>query len=111
MKKLKLILFACACMFSMQLFAQSGDKTEVIKVSGNCGMCKKHIEKAAALPGVDKAVWDKKTKELTLVYNADKVTSDKVQKSIANAGYDTEKFKATDKAYKALDECCQYDRK
>ena len=94
---------------SVSLFAQK--TTEHVKVFGNCGMCKKKIEKAAKLPGVESAVWDKKTKELTLTYDAAKTSSLKVQTSIANAGYDTEKVKAPDAAYGKLDECCQYDRK
>lgn len=109
MKNLKIALLAGTTLFAATLFAQT--TTKEIKVSGNCGMCKKKIEKAAALPGVTSAVWDKKTKELTLVYDAAKVSSDKVEQSVANAGYDTEKFVAPEKAYKALDECCQYDDK
>jgi periplasmic mercuric ion binding protein len=108
MKSLKIGLAFAASLFSASLFAQA--KTETIKVSGNCGQCKKHIEKAAKLPGVETAVWDKKTKELTLVYDQSKVSTDKIEKSIADAGYDNEKFKAPDKAYSKLDECCQYDR-
>jgi copper chaperone CopZ len=85
-------------------------KTETIKVSGNCEMCKTRIEKAAKIDGVSKAEWNKDTKILTLVYNPSVVTSDAVQKSIAAKGYDTEKFKATETAYKSLPSCCQYDR-
>ena len=85
-------------------------KTETIKVSGKCEMCKSRIEKAAKIDGVNKAEWNKDTKVLTLVYDPAMVTSDAVQKSIAAVGYDTEKFKATDAAYKGLPSCCQYDR-
>jgi periplasmic mercuric ion binding protein len=85
-------------------------KTETIKVSGKCDMCKSRIEKAAKMDGVSKAEWNKDTKILTLAYDPSKVTSDAVQKSIAAVGYDTEKFKATDAAYKSLPSCCQYDR-
>jgi hypothetical protein len=86
-------------------------KTEKIKVWGNCSMCKAHIEKAAKADGVSKASWDKDSKLLTLVYEPSKVKSDDIQKKIAAAGYDTEKFKGDDKAYAKLDACCQYDRK
>jgi copper chaperone CopZ len=99
---------------SVFAFAQTqqnaSSKTETIKVSGNCDMCKSKIEKAANIDGVSKAEWNKDTKVLTLAYNPSAVTSDAVQKSIAAAGYDTEKFKATDAAYKSLPSCCQYDR-
>ena len=83
-------------------------KTEVIKVSGNCESCKARIEKTAKVDGVSKADWNVKTKLLTLVYNPSKVKSDDVQKSIAAAGHDTPKYKATDKAYNALPGCCKY---
>jgi copper chaperone CopZ len=110
MKAVKLFLVAVFATLSVSLFAQS-TKTETIKVSGNCGSCKKNIETAAGIPGVSKADWNKSTKVLTLTYDPKKVTSDAVQKKIAAAGYDTEKYKGDDKAYQKLDECCQYDRK
>lgn len=109
MKKLKSLLLLAGITCSVSLFAQK--TTENIKVYGNCGTCKKKIEKAAKVPGVESAVWDKKTKELALVFDASETSSEKVQTSIANAGYDTEKVKAPDAAYNKLDECCQYDRK
>lgn len=86
-------------------------KKETFKVSGNCEMCQKRIEKAAKINGVNSAKWDVDKKTLTLTYNPTKTNSDQVQKSIASAGYDTEKVKANDKAYKSLPDCCQYDRK
>ncbi|MFL9483101.1 heavy-metal-associated domain-containing protein [Chitinophagaceae bacterium LWZ2-11] len=110
MKSIKALLttaFAFAC---ISVFAQ-GAKTETIKVSGNCSSCKKHIETAANIPGVTKADWNKDSKMLTLTYDPAKTSSDAVQKKIAGAGYDTEKYRADDKAYKNLDDCCQYDRK
>jgi periplasmic mercuric ion binding protein len=83
-------------------------KTETIKVSGSCDLCKARIEKAAKIDGVSKAEWSDETKMLTLVYDPSKVTSDDVQKKIAAVGHDTEKFKADDKAYNSLPGCCKY---
>lgn len=83
-------------------------KTESIKVSGNCEMCKARIEKAARVDGVTKAEWNQSTKLLTLVYNPTMVTSDAVQKKIASVGHDTEKYKADDKVYNNLPGCCKY---
>lgn len=85
-------------------------KTESIKVWGNCNMCKTRIEKAAKVDGVSKVSWDTKTKMLTLVYDPSKITSDNIQMKIAAVGHDTEKFRAEDKAYTKLDDCCKYDR-
>jgi hypothetical protein len=83
-------------------------QTISFKVKGNCEMCKSRIEKAAKVNGVDTAIWDQKTKVLSLVYYPSVVTSDAVQKKIAAAGHDTEKFRADDKAYNALPACCHY---
>ena len=86
-------------------------KTETIKVWGNCDMCKERIEKAVKVDGVSKASWDSKTQMLSVVYDPSKTNSNDIQKKIAAVGHDTEKFKADDKAYAKLDDCCQYERK
>lgn len=118
MKPVKFIIAAVlAVVIGTNTFAQMHDhntivssKTETIKVSGNCDMCKTRIEKAAKIKGVSKAEWSDKTKLLTLVYDLTKVKSDDVQKKIAAVGHDTEKFKADDKAYNGLPGCCKYER-
>lgn len=86
-------------------------KVETIKVWGECGMCQASIEKAAKVEGVTNAVWNKETNILSLVYNPSVISSDDIQKKIAAVGYDTEKFKANDKAYAKLPGCCKYNRK
>lgn len=90
-------------------FAQT--KTETIKVSGNCGMCAKTINKAATKAGAQKASWDKVTKILTVTYDDAKTSNDDIQKGVAAAGYDTEKYTGDDKAYHSLHSCCQYEGK
>lgn len=110
--KTLLKLFAIIVLFSNVACAQSKSvKTEAVKVWGNCNMCKKTIEEAADLKGVKNAEWNKDTKVLTVSYDTTKITLDDIQKKIAAAGYDTEKFKADDKAYDELHGCCKYDRK
>jgi periplasmic mercuric ion binding protein len=118
MKSIKLMIAALLVVIAGgNTLAQNQDnskvtlsKTETIKVSGNCSMCKNRIEKAAKLEGVEKATWDKDTKTLTLVYNPSRVSSDEVQKNIALAGHDTEKYKSDDKVYNGLPACCHYER-
>ena len=107
MKKngMMIALLLVVCSFT---FAQ---KPTQIKVSGNCGSCKKHIEKAAMDAGATSATWDKTTKLLALTFDANKTSTDKIETAIAGVGYDTEHKVATEEAYKKLDECCQYDRK
>lgn len=118
MKSAKFIIAAIlAVVLGTNTFAQMHDhnnmvssKTETIKVSGNCDMCKARIEKAAKIEGVSKAEWSDETKLLTLVYDPSKVKRDDVEKKIAAVGHDTEKFKADDKVYNGLPGCCKYER-
>ncbi|MBC8005356.1 MAG: cation transporter, partial [Verrucomicrobia bacterium] len=86
--------------------SKTTNKTETMKVSGKCNMCKATIEKAAKVEGVSKAEWDTKTKTLALTYDPSKTTVDQVGKKVAASGYDNEKAKADDKAYNALHSCC-----
>lgn len=100
----------------MLLFAGIGSsiaqtKTETIKVSGNCGMCAKTIAKAATKGGATKASWNEDTKILTVSYDEAKTSNDAIQRKVAEAGYDTEKYTGDEKAYNALHGCCQYEGK
>ena len=85
-------------------------KTETFKVSGECGMCKKKIEAAAKNAGATYALWSPQTKILKVSYNVSATGTSTIQQRIAEAGYDTPGYKATDDAYHALDACCQYER-
>lgn len=108
MKSLKLFLASFLMLAFTQVMAQ--EKTEKIKVAGECGMCKKKIEKAAKTAGASFAEWDKSAKMLTVKY-ADAADKSKIEHAVAKAGYDTENVKATDAAYADLDDCCKYERK
>jgi mercuric ion binding protein len=90
---------------------QAAVKTSVFKVWGNCGMCKKTIEGAAKTNGATFAEWNEDSKMLTVKYAAAKSSDEKIQKGIANAGYDNEKYTAPEDVYNNLHECCKYDRK
>ena len=109
MKTLKIFLIAAVCISTVTHSYSQKTRSESFKVAGECGTCKKKIEKAAKEAGATYAAWDMHTKILKLSYNAGTdVTA--IQQRIADAGYDTPKFKATDAAYNSLDKCCQYDR-
>jgi outer membrane receptor for ferrienterochelin and colicin len=86
------------------------DSTVTLHVAGNCGMCKKRIEKAANLPGVSNAMWSEGTQKLSLTYSAKKSTLETIKKSIAAVGHDVENIRGNDKAYAELHECCLYPR-
>lgn len=83
----------------------------MVKVGGECEMCKDRIETAAkSVPGVEMANWEIDSKMLHLNFDSSKTSSDEIQKTIAKVGHDTEKFKAPDEVYKELPECCLYER-
>jgi copper chaperone CopZ len=86
-------------------------KTETFKVWGNCNMCKTRIEKAVKAEGAASADWNTKTKLLTVTFDPAKTSVDAFSKKLATVGHDTEKYRADDKAYDALDSCCKYERK
>jgi periplasmic mercuric ion binding protein len=109
MKTLKIAsLLPLFITFAMVAVAQT--KTETIPVSGNCGMCKTKIEKAAKSAGATTASWNKETKVITVKYNSTSTNAAKIQEGIAAVGYDTRDFKTTNEAYDKLPACCQYDR-
>jgi periplasmic mercuric ion binding protein len=109
MKTLK-IVFLSFLFVSLSTIVWAQSKSDTFKVAGECGMCKKKIEKAAKSAGASYAVWNADSKELTIKYNSTSSNAAKIQQAIAGAGYDTPGYKATEEAYKSLDECCQYER-
>jgi len=104
-------IFTTSASFAQTAEAMPAVKYETIKVWGNCGMCKETIEASAKKAGATTADWNEESKDLKVTYAVNKTSSEKIQKKIAKAGYDTKDFTATDKAYNALHGCCKYDRK
>ncbi len=107
---MKKIFALSIAMLTCATFTFAQQKTENLKVAGNCGMCKKTIEKSAKEAGATYALWNKDSKVLTVKYNSASTSKTKIEQMIAGAGYDTPDFKATDEAYSKLDGCCQYAR-
>lgn len=108
MKRIALTLLVMATLVSSGLYAQ--EKTETVKVYGECGMCKKRIEKAAMAAGATTAVWNEETKMLSFTVPAG-VAPRSIEKKIAAAGHDTKNETADDAVYNKLPGCCKYDRK
>jgi periplasmic mercuric ion binding protein len=105
-------LTLCVSLFIFTQSAFAAEKKETIKVWGNCGMCKKTIEKSLKdVEGIKSAVWNKQTKILDVNFDDSKITMQQIEAKVAGSGYDTQNVKGDDKAYKNLHECCQYDRK
>lgn len=123
MKLIKTLFAICFLLFIASCKNQDANKNEqnietttgivtsTFKVWGNCEMCQETIEGSVNVPGVVKSSWNKDTKIISVSYDEKKITLDQIEKKIAAAGYDNEKYKGDDAAYKALPECCQYDRK
>ncbi len=86
-------------------------KTVEVNVYGNCGMCRKTIERAGNKKNKARVEWNSETKKATITYNAKRTSVDKILKRIANAGYDNETYHAPDDVYNELHGCCQYKRK
>ena len=109
MKTIKLVsAIALLTAFTFSSFAQS--KTETFQVSGNCGMCKTRIEKAAKEAGAKEAAWDADTKQLTVTYESSLTNTAKIQQKLADVGHDNPGFKTSDDVYNKLPGCCKYDR-
>ena len=111
MKKYLFILTALLFSVFTSISFAGNDTTETFKVWGNCGMCKKTIEKASKIDGVHKAVWDVKTNQMTVTFNPKKTNLLAVQKSICAAGYDNDGCTGDNTAYDNLHTCCKYERK
>lgn len=106
MKNISILFFI---VISSVAYAQSSKVVKAdIKVYGNCGMCKTRIQKALDRTGIKTATWDSKTKNLSVVYNAEKITEEQIHKFIADVGHDTDKVKAKDETYAKLPFCCLY---
>ena len=108
-------IYAILIFFFSHSFANAQDTSaevkEKFKVYGNCNMCKKLIDEAAAnVDGVYSAKWNVDTKKITVKFDAGKTDLDTIKKAIAAVGYDTEEFRASDETYEALHHCCKYDR-
>lgn len=101
-------IFALTLFLAFPAFAQSKIITASLKVSGNCSMCKRRIESALDKAGIKQAVWDTKSKQLTVTYNPAKITEQQIHEAVAAAGHDTEKVKAKDDLYAELPFCCLY---
>ncbi|GAA4340813.1 heavy-metal-associated domain-containing protein [Flaviaesturariibacter amylovorans] len=109
MKYFQLALIAVFQLVAVSVFAH--EKVDSFKVSGNCGMCKHRIEKAARISGVKEVEWNDETKIMQVTFNADVVSLEDIQRKVASVGHDTDKFRADDAVYKKLPGCCRYERK
>jgi periplasmic mercuric ion binding protein len=104
-----IFIVAIVTIFTTALKAQESKFTELkIKTSAVCETCKETIEKALAFEkGVKKSTLDVASKIVTVTYNPEKTTPEKIREAIANAGYDADDVKANPKVFKKLPDCCK----
>ena len=98
--------------FSPSLHAQTATKVEYrFKVYGNCGACEERILEVLDQKGIVAAGWDRSKQEAWVVYRPSKISEDQIQRFVAAAGHDTERFKADSAVYQSLPDCCLYREK
>ena len=109
---LKYIICYICLFISSYTFAQSDQKINftdtTFKVFGACEMCKSRIEDALKLKGITKAIWDVDSKLLSIQFDSQKITLDKIENTIVALGHDLIHKKAKDYIYQDLPECCHY---
>ena len=83
--KISIILFFSFCFAQLAVAQQANTsndnlQTAQFKVLGNCGMCKKTIEKAALGAQASTAVWDVKTDMISVAFDGKKTSKEALQK-------------------------------
>jgi mercuric ion binding protein len=87
-------------------------KTTITVPTIVCGSCVTTVTKALKkVDGVKSAKVDLKKKTATVTYASTKVTVEKLEQAIADAGYDANNVKRNPEAYGKLDACCKIDAK
>ena len=107
--KIKTFLIALTILFAGIVNAQTKKTEEIkIKTSAECDMCKKKIESTLIYEkGVKFCKLDVDSKILTVTYNAEKTSPEKIKLAVGKIGYDADDVKADSTAYEKLPECCK----
>ncbi len=106
MKTIKTILIiALAGIFSS---AMAATDTLKVKTSVQCEDCQKRIEHNLSFEkGVKQVGVNLDIKVVTVLYNPEKTSAEKIKKAITKIGYDADDMPADKKAYDKLPKCCQ----
>ena len=105
MKNILVIIFI---LFVSQKNSFCQTDTIRIQTSAICETCKKTIESDLSFEkGVKKSNLNLDDKVLTVVYNPEKTTPEKIRIAVTKSGYDADTLKADPKAYKRLPDCCK----
>jgi len=94
-------------MLSSGTSAMAQDTLNIV-TSAQCGSCKKLLEHDMRFEkGVESVSLNVDTKVLTVVYNSDKTTPEKLRTAVSKIGYDADDIPADPKAYLKLNDCCK----
>ena len=107
----KLVLNTLLLVLLSSFSAMANEKTDSVKVWGNCGMCQARIEKAAKEGGAARASWSEETKILNVSFDPASTSLKAIEQKVAAVGHDTENDTAPKSVYSKLPGCCKYDRK
>lgn len=70
--------------------------------------CIEHVEDIAKdIDGVIEIVWDKETEELEVVYEEKKTNIEQIERILAEAGFDTPNFTASETAARSIQDSCK----
>lgn len=104
---MRTLLFLFALLCSVQGQAQGSVKFE-FTAKGCCPMCEDRIVAALDVPGVRAVEWDQFKEKAMVVYKPKKISENRIQQLVADAGHDTDLYTATDEVYNGLEACCLY---
>lgn len=71
-------------------------------------MCEDRIVAALDVPGVRAVEWDQLEEKALVVYKPKKISEERIQQLVADAGHDTDLYSAKDEVYNGLADCCLY---
>lgn len=104
----KKLIYIFLLLISVGLFSQ--EKTEILKVKGNCGMCKERIENAVKELPSARGNYDLESNILTVTFSSESTSLEAIARNIAKAGHDNDLFSAEQSVYESLPGCCLYTR-
>lgn len=109
-----IILFILSTLLVLSCSSESDNtnfKTEKFTVYGNCEMCKKTIEGSLdGVKGIDEATWNVNNDKMTVSFDPELISLEKIKQKIADVGYDSESHRTKDNIYENLHGCCKYER-
>ena len=105
------LLTGVFALFLAAVTACSTAETRTARINvptAQCGMCANNIDKALKqVDGVKEVNVDMDTKVVSVVYDAGRTDTAKMEQAIARAGYQANQAPADSVAYASLPECCK----